>query len=194
MSNAHTHVQLEFLIFETEFGWLALTWSEAGLRRLIFPQSTEALARTQVLKRTPQANESVLSHAPNWIRRLTKDLQLQLLDGTPAALGAVNFDLSEVPPFHLKVYEEAVKVERGDTVSYGELARRAGSPKAARAVGQAMARNPLPLLIPCHRVLAEGGKLGGFTAPGGTVTKTRLLTMERPEGVAARQMSLSSHL
>ena len=187
---SHTSVQLEFLIFETEFGWLALTWSAIGLRRLIFPQPTEALARTQVLKRTPQANESVLSHAPLWIRRLTRDLQTHLREGAPVQLSEVNFDLSEVPPFHFKVYEEAVKISRGETVSYGELARRAGSPKAARAVGQAMARNPLPLLIPCHRVLAEGGKLGGFTAPGGTITKTRLLNLERPEGVSAKQMSL----
>jgi methylated-DNA-[protein]-cysteine S-methyltransferase len=84
-----------------------------------------------------------------------------------------------VSPFFQRVYAIARTIPAGETLSYAELADRAGSPKAFRAVGQAMAKNPFPVLVPCHRVLAAGGKLGGFSAPGGTATKVRLLDLER---------------
>jgi methylated-DNA-[protein]-cysteine S-methyltransferase len=87
-------------------------------------------------------------------------------------------DLQGVGDFHRQIYEAARRVGWGETVTYGELARRVGSPGAARAVGQAMGRNPIPLIIPCHRVLASGHKIGGFSAFGGAVTKTRLLALE----------------
>jgi methylated-DNA-[protein]-cysteine S-methyltransferase len=84
-----------------------------------------------------------------------------------------------VTPFSVRVYEAARRVPPGCTVSYGELARAAGSPGAARAVGRAMATNPFPIVIPCHRVLASGGKAGGFSAYGGVATKDRLLAIEK---------------
>jgi methylated-DNA-[protein]-cysteine S-methyltransferase len=88
-------------------------------------------------------------------------------------------DLTGVPPFEQRVYALLREVGPGATITYGELAERAGSPGAARAVGAAMGRNPVPVIIPCHRVLAGGGRSGGFSAPGGVSTKFRLLEIER---------------
>ena len=98
--------------------------------------------------------------------------------GDPSALDAVPVDLSSCTPFVRRVYEELRAVPPGTTVTYGELARRAGKPKAARAVGRAMATNPLAPFVPCHRVLGSGGALTGFSAPGGVDFKGRLLAAE----------------
>jgi methylated-DNA-[protein]-cysteine S-methyltransferase len=87
-------------------------------------------------------------------------------------------DLSGVGGFYRRIYEATRRLAWGETATYGELARRVGSPGAARAVGQAMGRNPIPLIVPCHRVLASGHGIGGFSAFGGAVTKTRLLALE----------------
>jgi methylated-DNA-[protein]-cysteine S-methyltransferase len=86
--------------------------------------------------------------------------------------------LDGVPDFHPALYEEMLKLGWGETVTYGELAERVGAPGAAQSVGTAMGRNPVPVIVPCHRVLASGNKLGGFSAPGGGRTKLRLLEME----------------
>lgn len=100
------------------------------------------------------------------------------LAGEPAATAGVPVDLGGVPPFASRVYEVLRAVPAGSTLSYGELAARAGSPRAARAVGRAMATNPLAPFVPCHRVLGAGGALTGFSAPGGTALKARLLAGE----------------
>ncbi len=101
--------------------------------------------------------------------------------GKEASLEDVRLDDSFVTGFNASVYRALRRVPRGATVTYGDLARQAGKPGAARAVGVAMGRNPWPVIVPCHRVLASGGKLGGFSAPGGTVTKERLLALEGVE-------------
>jgi methylated-DNA-[protein]-cysteine S-methyltransferase len=93
-------------------------------------------------------------------------------------LSTIPIDLTGISPFYRNVYETACAVPWGRTASYGEIARRAGFAGAARAVGQAMSRNPLPLIIPCHRILASGGRLGGFSAYGGAASKQRLLALE----------------
>ena len=98
--------------------------------------------------------------------------------GDPSALDAVPVDLSSCTPFVRRVYEELRAVPPGETVTYGELARRAGKPRAARAVGRAMATNPFAPFVPCHRVVASDGGLTGFSAPGGVDAKRRLLDME----------------
>jgi methylated-DNA-[protein]-cysteine S-methyltransferase len=86
--------------------------------------------------------------------------------------------LETVPPFHRKVYRALCNIPSGKTVTYAGLARLAGSPKAARAVGQAMAKNPWPIVIPCHRVVAGNGRLGGYSGRGGVATKRKLLQLE----------------
>ena len=98
------------------------------------------------------------------------------------------------PPFYVEIYAAARRVGWGETATYGELARQAGAPGAARAVGQAMARNPVAVIIPCHRILASGNKVGGFSAFGGAVSKQRLLGLEGVRigaAKAAGQLSLS---
>ena len=87
-------------------------------------------------------------------------------------------DLESVPSFHQRVYDVARQIKPGTTLSYGEVAARVGEPDSARAVGQALGRNPIPIIVPCHRVLAADGGTGGFSAPGGTATKLRLLAIE----------------
>jgi methylated-DNA-[protein]-cysteine S-methyltransferase len=110
-----------------------------------------------------------------------------LLLGEASDLSAVALDLDRVPPFHRRVYEVARTIPPGATLSYGEIALRLGAPGSARAVGQALGRNPFAIVVPCHRVLAAGGKVGGFSANGGIATKLRLLSIE---GQANRQRAL----
>ena len=90
-----------------------------------------------------------------------------------------------LPAFNRRVYELARTIPPGSTMTYGEVARRLGSPGMARAVGQALGRNPYPIVVPCHRVLAADGRMGGFSAPGGVATKRRMLEIEGVEGVRA---------
>jgi len=98
--------------------------------------------------------------------------------GEACDLASVVLDMSGVPPFHRRVYEMARTIAPGCTMSYGELASRLGVPGSARAVGQALGRNPFPIVVPCHRVLASSGKPGGFSASGGVGTKLRMLALE----------------
>ena len=90
----------------------------------------------------------------------------------------IELDLSRDSPFHRSIYAVARTIPWGRTATYGSLARQVGEPGAARAIGQAMGRNPIPIIVPCHRVIASSGKLGGFSAHGGTATKERLLALE----------------
>jgi methylated-DNA-[protein]-cysteine S-methyltransferase len=101
-----------------------------------------------------------------------------LLRGEPRSLMDIELDLEDVPPFECDVYRIARTIPPGATLTYGEVARRLGKPDAAREVGVALGRNPFPLIVPCHRVIAAGGKLGGFSAHGGRTTKRRLLAIE----------------
>jgi methylated-DNA-[protein]-cysteine S-methyltransferase len=104
----------------------------------------------------------------------------ELLAGRASSLAGVELDMRSVPPFHQRVYDAARQIPPGQTLSYGELATRLGAPGSARAVGQALGRNPFAIIVPCHRVLAAGGRVGGFSANGGITTKLRLLTCEAP--------------
>jgi methylated-DNA-[protein]-cysteine S-methyltransferase len=104
---------------------------------------------------------------------------VQLLQGEAIDLAAVALDMAGVPSFDRRVYEVARTIAPGVTLSYGDIAARLSAPGEARAVGQALGQNPFPLVVPCHRVLAAGGKVGGFSANGGIATKLRLLSIER---------------
>ncbi len=117
---------------------------------------------------------------PDFVEEAVIALKAHLL-GTEAPLDALRLDDSFVTSFNASVYRALRRVPRGTTVTYGDLARQAGQPGAARAVGVAMGRNPWPIIVPCHRVLASGGMMGGFSAPGGTATKERLLALEGVE-------------
>ncbi len=103
---------------------------------------------------------------------------VELLDGERRDLSFVALDMDRVPPFHRSVYEVARTIPPGSTLSYGEVAKRIGKQGAAQAVGGALGRNPFPIVVPCHRILAAGGKIGGFSANGGVATKRKLLAIE----------------
>ena len=101
------------------------------------------------------------------------------LSGAAVDLSTVPLDMERVPAFERRVYEVARTIPPGQTLTYGEVAARLGDPGAAREVGQALGRNPFAVIVPCHRVVAAGGKTGGFSATGGVTTKLRLLEIER---------------
>jgi methylated-DNA-[protein]-cysteine S-methyltransferase len=169
-----------FTLFGTPIGTCAIAWSDYGVAGLQLPEASERATRARMKKRFPEAAEippprEVQSHI---------DAVLALLRGEASALEQVELDVEGVPPFHRLVYEVTREIPPGATLSYGEVAARAGSPGAARAVGQALRKNPFAIVVPCHRVLAAGGKVGGFTANGGVDTKRKLLALERAREAA----------
>lgn len=164
-----------FTLFDTPIGRCGIAWGARGVVGLQLPESGERATRLRLETRFPGAREETAPPAP--IKRAVAAIG-KLLDGTPVDLATIALDLDGVPPFHRQVYEAARAIAPGTTLSYGEIATRIGSPGSARAVGQALGRNPFPIVVPCHRVLAAGGKMGGFTATGGVTTKSRLLALE----------------
>jgi methylated-DNA-[protein]-cysteine S-methyltransferase len=162
-----------YCLFDTAIGACGLAWNERGLTRLQLPESDRIVTEKRL-----SANAAGASHpAPAAIEQLIADMQ-DYMSGRRVDFASVAIDLTGADPFQRKVYEAARAVPWGQTVSYGELARQTGSPGAARAVGQALSRNPVPIIVPCHRILAKGHRIGGFSAPGGTITKERLLALE----------------
>ena len=164
---------LGYCIIDTAFGPVGLTWSARGLVALQLPEADRYLTASRLLRRTA----AVEGRPPEWLQPTIGQLQ-HYFAGTAVELARSPIDLSGVPAFHARLYREMLTLGWGETVTYGELAARVGAPGAARAVGQAMGQNRLPVVIPCHRVLASGNRMGGFSAPGGTSTKLRLLRME----------------
>jgi methylated-DNA-[protein]-cysteine S-methyltransferase len=161
----------------TSIGACGLLWNESALERLQLPEKTLAASKKRLTDQMKPCTEVELAAAPPWVQDAAQKIQNLLAQGK-ADLAAIPIDVSRMPPFFQKVYAVTRTIPPGQTRSYGALAQQLGSPGAARAVGQAMGRNPLPLIIPCHRVLAAGGKAGGFSAFGGLVTKQHLLAIE----------------
>lgn len=158
-------------LFETRLGFAAIAWNDAGVTRFNLPGPKET-ATNRLGTATP-------AEPPLHIAAIV-DQARRYFAGERIDFNAIGLDLSHVEPFRRAIYEALRKVGFGETVTYGELAKRVGAeePQAAQDVGVAMARNPVPLIIPCHRVLAAGGKLGGFSAPGRTETKQKMLALE----------------
>jgi methylated-DNA-[protein]-cysteine S-methyltransferase len=163
-----------YALFDTRVGRCAVAWGEAGIRLLQLPEGGDAATVARVRARCPAARESVPPEAV----RAAIDSIAALLRGEPSDLSHIDLDMTAVPPFHERVYRVARAIPAGATLTYGEVARRLGAPGAARAVGQALGKNPFAIIVPCHRVLAAGGKMGGFSANGGVRTKQRLLALE----------------
>ncbi|HEX3771161.1 MAG TPA: methylated-DNA--[protein]-cysteine S-methyltransferase [Polyangiaceae bacterium] len=172
---------LEYALFDTEIGRCGVAWGAWGIAGLQLPESREARTRARVQERFPEAREAA---PPPAIQRSLEAI-VALLRGEAADLSEVPLDMREVPPFHRRVYAAARTIPAGSTASYGEIAAKVGAPKSARAVGQALGRNPFAIIVPCHRVVAAGGKLGGFSAGGGATTKQRMLAIERARPTGA---------
>lgn len=170
-------------LFDTAIGRCGIGWRARGIACLQLPEASERETRARLARRLPGA---VLAPPPPDVKR-AMDAVVALLRGEAIDLSGIPLDMEGVPPFHRRVYEVTRAIPPGATLSYGEVAARLGSPGAARAVGQALGRNPFAVIVPCHRVLSAGGKLGGFSASGGVGTKTRMLAIEgaRVAGVPA---------
>jgi methylated-DNA-[protein]-cysteine S-methyltransferase len=165
---------LRYCLFDTEFGTVGVSWSARGLTRLQLPESSRAATERRLRNSSP---DTAPGEPPSRVKQAMAAVE-RYLTGTTIDFAQVPLDLAGVGDFHRRIYDAARRIGWGETATYGELARRVGSPGAARAVGQAMGRNPIPIIIPCHRVLASGRKIGGFSAFGGAATKTRLLALE----------------
>ena len=163
-----------FALFDTAVGRCGIAWGERGVVGFMLPEGSEEKTRARFLKRRPHA-ENVAP--PPTIQRAIDNI-VALLRGQSRDLSDIELDMTGVPPFHQRVYTVARTIAPGATLTYGEIAKQLGDRGAARAVGQALGRNPFPIIVPCHRVLAAGGKVGGFSANGGITTKLRLLTIE----------------
>jgi len=162
-------------VFETVQGFCGIAWSDAGVTRFQLPgQTAEATARS-LLRRTPGA---VPATPPPEVAGTIEAVK-RYFAGERVEFSDVQLDLDGQDGFFKQVYAAARRIGWGQTTTYGALAKAFGEEwEIARDVGQAMAKNPVALIIPCHRVLAAGGKVGGFSAPGGAATKIRMLELE----------------
>lgn len=173
-------------LFDTHLGVIGLAWNPEGITRLMLPEATpETMHAAEIgLETSP----------PDWVEDVVEQVR-QHVAGKRLTLLDVPLAWGRTTDFRRAVYEATRRIPIGRTMTYGALAQAVGSTKAYRAVGRAMATNPFPILVPCHRVLAANGKPGGFSAPGGLRTKSRLLEAEgarlsarSPENAASAQL------
>jgi len=165
----------EFALFDTKIGLCGIAWNEAGVFCTQLPEGDAARSRARFLQRVPGAHEAAPpQHVQGLIARI-----VALLDGARGDdFADVALDMERLPEFNRAVYAIARKIPPGETITYGEIAKQLGGVQLSRDVGQAMGKNPFPILVPCHRVLAAGAKPGGFSARGGTATKLKMLAIE----------------
>lgn len=163
---------MRYALIDTDLGTFGLAWSDVGVTRVALPSADRA--RTEIwISREPAEPgfpERRLAALPEMIRRYAA--------GDAIDFSGVPIDLSEVPEFNHQVYVEALKLGYGETTTYGAIAQALGDLTFSRAVGHALGANPIPLIVPCHRVLASGGRTGGFSSPGGVSAKMRMLALE----------------
>jgi methylated-DNA-[protein]-cysteine S-methyltransferase len=166
--------KIKYVIFETKWGYFGLAGTESALYRTQLPGPEPKKIESRLLKNLPDAQ---------FEKTYFKVLQKQIIAYFEGA--SVNFspdisvDFNGFGSFSRKVLTTCRNIKFGRPISYSELAKKAGRPAASRAVGNVMAKNPMPLIIPCHRVLRTNGKMGGFSAPGGISLKRKMLTLEQ---------------
>jgi len=168
---------LKFYVCDTELGWIGLVLSPRGLRAVTAPRPDreQALREAAELGATEPAGEAEAGDLPRRLRAFARGEGADPSTGSGQGLAA-EIDWDGISGFRRAVMEETLRIPPGQTRSYGWLAQRVRSPRAARAVGRVMATNPLPLVVPCHRVVASDGSLGGYG--GGLAMKERLLRLE----------------
>jgi methylated-DNA-[protein]-cysteine S-methyltransferase len=171
-----------FALFDSPIGTCGVAWNDNGIAGMQLPAADADRTRAHVRRRWPSAIEAP---PPAGVRRAIERV-LALLDGAKDDLADIPLDLGDASEFNRRVYEVARAIPPGQTMTYGEIGRRLGvGPERAREIGQAMGSNPIPIIVPCHRVLAASGRMGGFSAPGGVATKRRMLEIERAAAVGA---------
>jgi methylated-DNA-[protein]-cysteine S-methyltransferase len=176
-SKSDVMTELGFALFDTPIDCCGIVWNGRGIAGVQLPETDRRAVRNRILRRFPGACEAV---PPADVQRVVDDIAA-LLNGEPRDLGYAKIDTAALPDFHRRVYDVARTIPTGATLSYGEIAERLGDRLLAREVGEALGQNPFPIIVPCHRVLAVGGKMGGFSARGGVRTKLRLLSIEGAE-------------
>jgi methylated-DNA-[protein]-cysteine S-methyltransferase len=159
------------VVFPTELGSCVLAWRDPGIVRVRLPGPGLEAAAARLGRVLP------LDHSPDVVAATVEAIQLHLR-GVLQDLSRFHVDLAGVSDFNRRVYAVTCGIPAGRTLSYGDVARLIGEPRAAQGVGQALGQNPVPLLVPCHRVLSADGRLHGFSAPGGIETKRRILALE----------------
>lgn len=175
---------METAIFDTALGAFGIGWTEAGLARVQLP----GLERDALLERINRsgAQPGQPTREMEGLINLIEDYA----EGKVVDFSTTRLDVAGLPEFHRRAYELLVRIAWGQTTTYGALARELGDVTLSRAVGGAMGANPIPLVIPCHRVLASDGRPGGFSAPGGAQSKLRMLELEGVSvGTPAGQMT-----
>ena len=166
---------MSYCIFETAAGFCAIAWSESGVVRFQLPVKSPEGAERLLLRRAPEATPG--EHRAEIAAAIAA--AKRYFAGEETDFSGVRLDLGDRDPLDKQIYEAARRIRWGRTTTYGALAKDIGAgPEVARDVGTAMAKNPVPLIVPCHRVLAAGGKVGGFSAAGGAATKIRMLDLE----------------
>jgi methylated-DNA-[protein]-cysteine S-methyltransferase len=182
--------KLAYCLFETPLGSCGIAWREYERSRtpprvtfLQFPEATAKITESRIARHSGARKSSAPPpHITEVMERICRHLRGDVQDFRDIAV-----DVDGAGRFARQVYEAAREIPAGETRTYGELAHALSRPTAARAVGQALGRNPIGLIIPCHRVLASGGELGGFSAHGGRATKARLLAIERKDTIVPRE-------
>jgi methylated-DNA-[protein]-cysteine S-methyltransferase len=160
------------VVFPTKLGWMAIVGSGSSLKRLTFGHASAGAARRALGGERPH-DAPPDTWSQSLVRRLTA-----YAAGAPDDFRNVEVDLGPLPRFRRRVFACCRRIPYGSTLTYGQLAAKAGSPSAARAVGCSMAANPVPLVIPCHRVVGANGGLGGYSSIGGVRVKRQLLLLE----------------
>jgi methylated-DNA-[protein]-cysteine S-methyltransferase len=163
-----------FALFDTPIGVCGIEWGPRGINGLQLPMGSDDKTRTRVRQRHGDISET----APTTEVQIAIDRIVKLLVGEPDDLRDIALDLDGVPEFNRGVYDIARTIPPGQTLTYGDIAKRLGGVELSRDVGQALGRNPCPIVVPCHRVLAAGQKPGGFSAKGGVSTKLKMLAIE----------------
>lgn len=164
-------------VFETALGWIGIGWSENGITHLQLPQKDRNATEASLMKRgAPRETGAPPPEIAEVIAALVR-----YAEGEQVDFSGVPVDLGGMDTFRQTIYRRMRSLNYGETTTYGGLADATGHPGMAREVGQAMGSNPVPIIVPCHRVLAAGGRMGGFSAPGGVFTKRRLLDLERAQ-------------
>ena len=186
MSGCATSTPLRscFAIFDTSIGRCALLWRGGLVVGAALPEGSDEEMRRSLSRRFPGAVED----DPSPEASAAIGAVVRLLEGEDEDLSSVRVDISALPEFEQRVLEQTRLIPRGEIRTYGAIASALGSAGAARAVGRALGRNPIPIVIPCHRVLAASGRSGGFSAPGGVTTKMEMLRKESARRTAGPEL------
>lgn len=164
-----------YKLIKSDIGWIGVAWSKNGIVKILLPEKNKF--NTKNLLCSLFLNPKKMITPPTWMPKLETLLE-NFFQGIKTDFGQIPLDL-RVTPFQEKVYNKLKKVPYGKLITYKDLAVKIGSTHSSRAIGNALGKNPTPLIIPCHRVISSAkNSLGGFSAFGGVKTKKRLIDLE----------------